>query len=146
MPDYQRSKIYKIVTNKNGNNDIYIGSTTSPLIKRFKAHLRTYCDWLDGKGRYMSSFKVLGSAFSSIKLIEKYPCKDKYELLARERYHIENNANCVNILIPGTYRRRDAKCHEPIKWKQRKDWIEKEKKKLDKDIEELAEIRRKFNV
>ncbi len=28
-------------------------------------------------------------------LIEEYPCKNKHQLLARERYHIENN-DCVN--------------------------------------------------
>ena len=144
MPDYRKSKIYKIVNIM--NDEIYIGSTTGTLKQRFKSHFRMYTVWRDGKCNYLSSFKLFSTAYCKIKLIENYPCENKYELLARERYHIENNENCVNILIPGTYRRRDAKCHEPIKWKQRKDWIEKEKKKLDEDIEELAEIRRKFNV
>ena len=33
------------------------------------------------------------------KIIEKYPCDTKKELLSRERYYIENN-KCVNKLLP----------------------------------------------
>ena len=36
MPDYKKSKIYKIVNDENDN--FYIGSTISPLHKRMREH------------------------------------------------------------------------------------------------------------
>ena len=43
----------------------------------------------------MTSFEIVKFEDVKIILIENFPCKTKYELLAREQYYIDNNI-CVN--------------------------------------------------
>ena len=43
----------------------------------------------------MTSFEIVNFEDVKIILIENFPCKTKYELLAREQYYIDNNI-CVN--------------------------------------------------
>jgi hypothetical protein len=97
MPNYQQSKIYKIVNDD--DDDVYVGSTTKKyLCDRFanhKSHWRMYLNQ-NQKSRYCSSYQILGKANPRIELIEMCPCNNKDELLARERHHINNTVNCVN--------------------------------------------------
>ncbi len=57
MPDYSKSKIYKIIDKS--NNDIYIGSTVIELDKRLNKHIRDYNRYLNGKMNFISSFDIL---------------------------------------------------------------------------------------
>jgi hypothetical protein len=93
MSNYQDGKIYKIHSFQTDN--IYIGSTTQTLCRRFSNHKTTFKQGLSG----LMSKEILKYDDSMITLIETYPCNDKNELEKRERYHIENN-NCVNKRIP----------------------------------------------
>ncbi len=121
MPDYQLSKIYKIVCNVTGK--IYYGSTTEPtLARRLVKHRCNFQSWKNGTSNYMSSFLIIENNDYNIILVEKYPCEDKMELLKRERFYIDNN-ECVNIVIPtqtmNEYRKKydkiyRAKNHEKI--------------------------------
>lgn len=97
MVNYSNSKIYKIIDNTNGN--IYIGSTCQPLSKRLAAHRSAYNQYMKGK-KYVKSCDILKNNDYNIILIENYSCTDKEELLARERYFIENT-KCINTNIPG---------------------------------------------
>ena len=97
MPDYSKSKIYKIVCNIAGL--IYIGSTSQPLCRRIQDHKNDYKRYLNGKHNYVSSFKILENDNYNIILVEDFPCETKEQLHARERYWIENT-ECVNIYIP----------------------------------------------
>jgi hypothetical protein len=97
MGDYNTSKIYKLVSID--SDDIYIGSTIQPLSTRLSRHESDYKLYLNGKHRYITSFKILETNNYDIVLIEEFPCKSKQDLHERERYHIENN-NCVNKNIP----------------------------------------------
>ena len=92
MPNYQNGKIYKIHSYR--TDDIYIGSTTNTLSRRFSGHKSK-----NVIGYGTKSYIILEYDDAMITLIENYPCNDKYELEKRERYHIENN-NCVNKHIP----------------------------------------------
>jgi len=96
---YQRGKIYKIISDE--ANLTYIGSSCEKYLSNRLAHHKTnYKRYFDGKKeKYTSSYEVLKYPDCKIILIENYPCNDKYELEARERYYIENN-ECVNIIIP----------------------------------------------
>jgi hypothetical protein len=91
---YSRGKIYKLVSDM--TDLIYIGSCCKPLSKRLCAHKS---DFKLGKARTKSVelFKLGGKV--EIILIEDYPCKSKWELERRERYHIEHNI-CVNKFKP----------------------------------------------
>jgi len=99
MNKYQRAKIYKIVSN--AVPDVYIGSTCEPyLSNRLAGHRGNYKRYLNGKSPCCSSYKILGTNDYDIILIEQYPCNNKEELHARERYWIEITKNCVNKRSP----------------------------------------------
>jgi len=92
---YKQGKIYKLVSSE--TDKIYIGSCCQPLHKRFYVHKQGS---LRGHNRcYSKKLFELGGEVKII-LIENYPCETKYELQKRERYHIEQNSNCVNKNIP----------------------------------------------
>ena len=57
MPDYSKSKIYKIICNITGL--VYIGSTCQTLTQRLQDHLRCYRRVLNKKCHYVSSFKII---------------------------------------------------------------------------------------
>jgi hypothetical protein len=98
MERYSQSKIYRMVCNITGVQ--YIGSTCLPtLAKRLAYHRKHYKEFLNNTKNFITSFKILENNDYSIILIEEYPCETKEQLLARERFHIENNV-CVNKNIP----------------------------------------------
>ena len=94
--DYSKGKIYRL----NCANLVYIGSTTQTLSMRKGQHRRDCNGWLNGTTHYRSSFELFKLGNPVITLIEDYPCDRKEQLLARERFHIQNNV-CVNKIIPG---------------------------------------------
>jgi hypothetical protein len=100
MVNYNNSKIYKIVSPQ--TDKIYVGSTTKDkLCQRMAQHRAIYKRYLNDKERdYITSFEILKYEDAIIILIEAFPCNTKDELHARERYWIENTANCVNKFIP----------------------------------------------
>ena len=97
MLNYQQGKIYQIrckITNK-----IYIGSTCKTLAQRLSWHKGKYKWFLNGRGRFKSSFEVLEKNDYKMELIEDYPCSSKVQLFKRERYWSTNNSlNYVNII------------------------------------------------
>ena len=98
MPDYSNSKIYKLVSLE--TNEVYIGSTVQTLSKRKGSHISSYKAWLlNNNSPRCHSYKLIEKGDVDIFLIENYPCNNKEELHARERFHIENN-NCINIRLP----------------------------------------------
>jgi hypothetical protein len=98
MPDYSKSKIYKLTSSN--SNDIYIGSTTLKLANRKAHHISNYKRYLINKGNYITSIKIIEYGGDiDICLLEEYPCNNKEQLHQRERFYIENNC-CVNKYIP----------------------------------------------
>ena len=97
MVNYAHGKIYRIICNTTGLQ--YIGSTASTLRQRLSGHKSGYNEWCNGKGRYLSSFLIIEMDDYDIVLIESYPCSNKDELHARERYWIEK-LNCINRNVP----------------------------------------------
>ena len=97
--DYANKKIYKIVCNITGK--VYIGSTSKKyLSERLSGHRRHYNSYKLGKGNFTTSYDVLENNDYSIILLENYPCNDKNERNARERYYLET-IECVNKNLPG---------------------------------------------
>jgi hypothetical protein len=98
MPNYSKSKIYKLTSSN--SNDIYIGSTIQKLSIRKAHHISVYKGYLLNKGHYVTSFKIIENGGDiDICLLEEYPCNNKEQLHQRERFYIEKN-NCVNKVIP----------------------------------------------
>ena len=95
---YQHAKIYKIEAD---GTDPYVGSTAQLLLcSRFAGHKRQHKHKLKtGKGGMTTSHSVLEKPNCRITLIENYPCNSKDELVARERWWI-NEIDCVNKVRP----------------------------------------------
>jgi len=90
MPDYSQGKIYKIHCNITGED--YYGSTSQAY---FSSRITTHRKLEDG----CSSKQIIERGDYKVEIIEHYPCNNKFELLSRERYYIEN-FECVNLIIP----------------------------------------------
>ena len=141
--------IYKIFDNTNGN--IYYGSTKQKLSRRLAHHREDYKKYLEGKKHYYTSFKIIENNDYCISLVEQFEFNNKEELIAKERYYIENN-ECVNKIIPGRTRkeyRLDNK--EKIKeinklyYKDNKERIAEQTKQYRNDNKEVvAERKKKF--
>ena len=100
MPDYSKSKIYKLVSPH--TEKVYIGSTIQPLYKRKGSHKSKFQAWKNGTNPYnLSSFRLFefGIDDVDIVLIENCPCSSIEELHAKECEHIKKQ-DCVNKCIP----------------------------------------------
>ena len=127
MVNYLNGKIYKIVDHTNGN--IYIGSTAEPtLAKRLSNHLRIYKYYLAHDTNYRTSFDIFKNGNYSIVLLEKFPCKTKDELKARERYYIEK-LECVNRNIPNRTPEEYRETHKEEKKEYNRKYKEEHKEK-----------------
>ena len=97
MSNYQRGKIYKIISQE--TEKIYIGSTSLKyLSERFAHHRCTFNNQLIHK---ISSAEILKFNDAKIILIETFPCNSKDELHSREQFWIDHSDYkhlCVNIL------------------------------------------------
>lgn len=91
--DYKNGKIYAIRSYQ--TDDIYIGSTCSPLAKRLYEHRKFYRCYKRGNMHMISVFKMLEHPDHYIELLESFPCTNKNELRRRQGELIRSN-NCVN--------------------------------------------------
>jgi hypothetical protein len=98
MPNYANSKIYKLVS-FNLPELPYYGSTTIGLSKRKGKHVSDFKKFGFNVGGCTSRI-VIGAGDYEIIWVEDFPCDNKDQLKARERYYIENRV-CVNKNVPG---------------------------------------------
>ena len=138
MPNYQNSKIYKIISPSNPEL-VYYGSTTQNLSVRMAEHRRTKTN--------RSSKEILCFDDAIIILVENYPCNNKEELYKKESEYILNNV-CVNKILSCRNNKQyyeDNK--EIIKEKQKKyreDNKEMSKKYYEDNKEIIKEKRKKY--
>ena len=147
---YQKGKIYFI-----GNyvdDDIYIGSTTQTLKRRFNKH-KINIDNEKAKHRKLYAKMIeLGVECFYIEEIEKCPCNDVEELQKRERHYILERKPVLNIQIPLRTMeewRRDSQEHLQEYERQRyinnprkeykKEYREDNKDKLDENTKRFRE-------
>ena len=101
MPkDYSFSKIYKMVS---PSGLTCIGSTCEKtLAKRKDGHKNMYKFYCKGQGQYYSSFKLFEEDENNVEifLLERFPCRNRDQLNAREGYYIKH-IDCVNKYIAG---------------------------------------------
>tara|TARA_B110000285_G_C14898969_1_gene502256 strand:+ start:63 stop:854 length:792 start_codon:yes stop_codon:yes gene_type:complete len=95
MPDYKKSKIYKIVNDVNDN--FYIGSTVCRLSDRMSKHRAIHDCMSKNLGVDLKECKII--------LIEAFECENKQELFKKEReyfdkYKLECNDTFVNKVKP----------------------------------------------
>jgi group I intron endonuclease len=95
MNNYEHGKIYKLVNTV--DDDIYVGSTHHPLVKRLSLHKsHAKCK----KSKVYRHLNEVGMENVQIELLEEYPCTSKKELESRERYWIETLKPTLNKNIP----------------------------------------------
>lgn len=103
--DVRNAKIYCISNNK--TDRVYIGSTCKPLDQIFLDHLYYYRAWSNiskyRKKKYKGvvSYKVFMDGYSTISLVEEYPCDDVRELRMREGEIRRRYPSAVNKKISG---------------------------------------------
>jgi hypothetical protein len=129
MPDYQKGKIYKIVSDN--MEGIYYGSTADTLWSRFGKHNSQFRAWKKGSKYYTTSFKLIEAGNASIVLVEYFPCNSKIELKARERFYIENN-DCVNKYVPNRTPKEYSKQYYQDNKDKVRDYNKEHKKKYNK--------------
>ena len=131
MPDYQKSKIYKII-NPNIPDKTYYGSTSVKyLSQRFAQHKK----W-NNECKSNILFQKEGA---KIVLVENFPCNDKVELKKRERWYIENN-QCINKTIPGRTKKEWQEDNKDKIKKQKKIYAKKNKDKIKKYYQDHKDI------
>ena len=97
MPNYENSKIYKIVDNK--NKECYIGSTTKSLAERIAHHRYAYKNGM-GSLKSFEMFDKYGLENCKINLLMNYPCVNRKDLEKKEGEFIRN-MECINKNIAG---------------------------------------------
>lgn len=129
MPDYKKSKIYKICDLN--EEMIYIGSTVKKLYERLSQHKYNYKKYLEDKKIIPSTvfkiFEKYGLENCKIYLLEEFPCENKEQLLKKEGEYIKN-INCVNKCIAG---------------RTEKEWKEDNKEKIKILLKEYKKNNRK---
>jgi hypothetical protein len=98
MPDFSKSKIYKLISNNPEITSVYYGSTTQKLCARMSTHRAHYKSWCNGKVGSCSIFeyfKQYGIEQFHIELVEDFPCDNKQQLFSRENEFIRG-FDCIN--------------------------------------------------
>ena len=89
--------IYKIYDNTNGN--VYYGSTNRNISQRINEHKYQYNKFLKGERAHCKSYEILKNNDYCYYIVEEVKYENKWELLSKERFYIENNI-CVNKYRP----------------------------------------------
>ena len=128
--NYENGKIYKLV----GGGFTYYGSTCSTLRQRLCGHKKSF------KQNKNISSKLLFETGDEVKifLVEKFPCVDKMELNARERWYIENN-ECVNRIIPTRTKKEYREAHKEQLKEKNKEYYEANKEHKKEKNKEYRE-------
>lgn len=149
MPNYQNSKIYKLIS---PSGLVYYGSTTVQLSKRKGQHKSQFIGYKNNKHNYVTSFKLFEEDIDNVDiiLVEAYACNNNEELHRKEREYIDNNA-CVNKQLPSRtkkeYRednKEKAMKYQRAYYEEKKDEIiEQQKQYRENNKECLKEYRKK---
>lgn len=134
MPNYQEGKIYCI--RSRDSDDVYIGSTTQPLARRFASHKNTA---KNGSGITSSSIVCSPSAY--IELIEAFPC-DTGEQLKRREGELIASMDCVNKVIAGRTKQEYRDLHREKQKEYMKNYYAENKETLAVKQKEYADGRK----
>ena len=128
MPDYAKSKIYKIVCNITG--ETYYGSTTQTLAQRITGHRYGAL-----KEKYTSCEIIKRGNYDYV-LCEECPCENKEQLHAIERKWIEEN-DCINKHIPN-------RTHEEYVVANKEYFKQKAQDNRERNKQQIYERRKKY--
>ena len=102
ITDYSKTIIYKIVCNDLNVKNCYVGHTIN-MTKRKCVH-KSICHNEKNKAHNLKIYQIIhengGWDNWSMLLVEKFPCKDKYEACKREREVYEELEAKLNTIRP----------------------------------------------
>ena len=140
--DYANGKIYKVVALNGTEDEVYYGTSTQPLHKRYEKHRSNYKYWKKKTSKsYVSCFDLFEKYTVEncrIMLVELFPCNTVEELRAREGFYIKNN-QCVNKLVAG-------RTQTEYKQDNRDDILLYQKQYYEENVEKLAEKRKVYRA
>jgi hypothetical protein len=93
---YKNAKIYRLVNKV--DDEIYVGSTCSPLSKRLYEH--KHMAKIKPNRKVYQHLNNIGWENVNVILIEEYPCENKMQLERKERQYIETLKASLNGYIP----------------------------------------------
>ena len=100
--DYSKTIIYKIVCNDLSIKECYVGHTIN-MTKRKCSH-KSHCNNMKSEKHNLKIYQIIrensGWDNWSMLLVEKFPCKDKYEACKREREVYEELEAKMNTFRP----------------------------------------------
>jgi len=144
--DYSKSMIYKLCCKNPEIKEIYVGSTTNLIKRKYQHKSDCYNEKFYSYNSYKYQFIRSNGGFENFHmvLIENYPCDSKQELHKRERYWLEQLDSKLNSYKPYI--------SEEEKKEQTKEWIEKNneqhkelvKKYQEKHKEEIKEYQKNY--
>ena len=88
---YEYSKIYRIES----STGVYIGSCVGPMEKRLEKHYSDAANYKEGRGKFVTSFKVVAGDNVSITKVMDFKCNELAELWKEEAKVIQSCV-CVN--------------------------------------------------
>jgi hypothetical protein len=130
MPDYSKSKLYKIISYVDDFEEsyTYYGSTTQSLSTRMASHRKNFNkNIVSTTSRNLFNKYGVDSCF--IQLIENFPCKNIEELKQQECKLICNNP-CINKQIPLRTKKQYYKENKEVLDEKQKKYKEKNKEKF----------------
>jgi hypothetical protein len=140
MPDYTKGMIYMLEPSIDyDEGDIYYGSTTQPLYKRFFEHKKSFR--YNRKYKSKMIFEKYGVENVKIILIKNYSCLNKQELEAEEAKYIREN-KCVNACIPGRSYTEWRETNKERLQEKNKIYNENNKEKIKKDKKLYYEMKK----
>jgi hypothetical protein len=141
---HENTLIYKIVCNDLNIKDLYVGSTTD-FIKRKWKH-KSDCNNQNSKSHYFKIYQMIrangGWENWTMIEIEKYPCNDSNEKRARERYWYENLDASLNSNKPMTTSFEIKEAKDAFYCKNKDLILLRKKQFRDDNKDKIAEIKR----
>ena len=150
MPDYSKSKIYRLVS---PSGLTYIGSTCCDLAKRKAEHKKGFNRWKQGNTHYVTSYELFEESVDDVDivLLENVLCDSKEELHKKEREYIET-LDCVNKVVPTRSRKEYYIINKQVVSESSTEYRNKNKQKIsdkgkeyrDKNKEVISEKKKEY--
>jgi predicted RND superfamily exporter protein len=148
--DYSKTIIYKIVCNDLSIKESYVGHTTD-MTNRKWGH-KSVCNNEKNKSYNLKIYQIIrengGWDNWSMVLVEKFPCKDKYEACKREREVYEELEAKMNMVIPYITQEETKEYHKKYReehQEQLKQYIKQYREEHQEEIKEQDKEYREKN-
>jgi len=148
--DYSKSMIYKLCCKDVNIKEIYVGSTTNLIKRKYLHKSNCYNKNIKNYNCYVYKFIRDNGGFKnwSMIMIENYSCEKKRELEKRERYFMELLNATLNTYKPFTTEEEKKEqlieCNKEWQEKNKKKILEKQKQYQDKNKDKIKEKKKEY--